>query len=275
MATTLKVMASTRKRTTGNLGLRPLNKVLVNVFLSPEGYTRNLAQGIALQPVQCGSLRHAAYLFEPQVEVAARKGMMEVQRGSDVQNTIRTGGTPTDVDVNPDHLLEDGTEEQVVPYWRNCSDESSLSHHFEPNDVVKIMRPKSQDSDRLGLLLRLRIASLTFLELSAKLKRATPNNPIPPDAIDALRKEKARLLEMIKQVRAKLILTLENERPQRVVGPELGSAMEVSVKTPREDIQKLLTSENISTLAAVLDKQEEYMRLVAIANKMQTKGGQP
>jgi hypothetical protein len=174
----------------GKIGLKPLGKILVQTLLGPEAYEQRkaLSNGEELTPVHCPSLPTAAYVFRPEVKVSA-----EVE-------TIKVGDQAREVD--PETLLPGAANPQVVPYWRNARGETDLTDHFDPDEIVTVMRPADIQEDRLGLLLRLRVVASTYADLTARLQ---DDVEMPQGLNESLDLEKERLKVLLGKVREKLL----------------------------------------------------------------------
>lgn len=243
MATDVRIEAGKSQRVE-KLGLPPLNNVLVNVLLNAEAYARNMEAGIDLQPIQCGSMTAAAYLFEPSITI-----------------------TPTLPGKDPGVVLPEGNTDQVVDYWRNCRDENELSNHFSPSGVVDAMRPADPAaSDRLGMLTRLRVAEATYAGISSKLEQGAANLQ-SKENLDAIAAEKNRLDIARDEVRKRLITTLERSPPVTSVDPDTEAEVLLTVKTPIGELKKHLGGSKRKAVATLLEWKLEYDRLNSILSR--------
>jgi hypothetical protein len=244
----------------GGIGLEPLGKLLVQVCIDPKRYEddRALGQGHDLDPVPCASSRELAYKFRPEVKVQVQPENLPVRRrshvvpvkvgtgtGEKVVGGERKGGVETSTPIDPEALLPGATNPQVVAYWRRCSKEPHLTDHFRPDAVVDQMRPSDAGEDRLGLLMRLRIMSATYMSLADRLGQ--PNPPaVDEAALVALRSELQRLRGLLAEVRTKLLGLISQDR------------------------QTLLSDDEILKLGpekafTLLERQRERRRLEALA----------
>jgi hypothetical protein len=250
------------------IGLLPLNNVLVNVFLSPDAYERNKANDRELVPVQCGSMRQAAYLFEPEVSISPSRKEVPVLVGSRPQSGGgRVGGKLEPRQLAPEDILPEASEEQVVPYWRNCRTDDDLPRHFEPSAIVDIMRPKSPSIDRLGLLLRLRLASLTYTAIVEKLDR---NVRLNREAIPALEQEAIRLREILRGVRERILLTMTEQAkrsPVRVTDHKSNATIALSVDADTPQIAKHINSQSSEAVTRLIDVKAEYQRISGLLRR--------
>jgi len=206
------------------IGLEPLGKILVQLCIDPKRYEedRALGQGHDLDPVPCASSRELAYKFRPEAKIQVQPTSLPVQRKSHVVPVVgaggkvgggeRKGGVETPTHIDPEALLPGATSPQVVSYWRRCSKESHLTDHFRPDAVVDQMRPSELHEDRLGLLMRLRVNSATYMALADRLGQ--PNPPEVGEAsLAALDAERERLTGLLAEVRRKLLgLTSQDRR---------------------------------------------------------------
>jgi hypothetical protein len=225
------------------LDLPPLNNVLVNVYINPSAYARqkNDANG-GLQPVRCSSMKSAAYLFEPAVKV-----------------------TPPAVDgTSIGELLPDGDVEQSIDYWRNCKNEGDLARHFTPSGIVTSMRP-SRQVDRLGTLIRLRLAEVTYRSLSTKADAGELEELLTDQAPSAIRAEKERLAAALNKVRASAIRMMEQAQAVTYTVPDQNREVKLTIKdTPVDELRDHLNSPKAEAVARLIDHRLEYDRLQAL-----------
>ncbi|TIX46595.1 MAG: hypothetical protein E5W81_12275 [Mesorhizobium sp.] len=241
MATDVRVISRATERVE-ELGLMPLNNILVNVLLNPEAFERNRAEGADLVPVQCGSMTAAAYLFEPSITLMPEAGAKD-----------------------PETIIPDGGAEQTVAYWRECKDESDLSKHFEPNGVVDAMRPTSPEIDRLGTLARLRIAEVTYKGLRNKLESGT-DDLASPATVAAIRAERSRLRDGLLQLREKLAKALSASSP--ISYRHNGVDVNLSVTTPLDELKQHLGGPKAHEVAGLIEIKLERERLEIVLAKM-------
>lgn len=229
-----------------SIGLNPLGKILVQALISPDRCEarRKLEGGEDLTPLCCPSMRTAAYLFRPEVKVSVTTKDFSVSSGSAIVDKERKGGTPTMERIDPENLLPGATTKQVVPYWRNCNSETDLTDHFRPDDIVTVMRPADAAEDRLGLLLRLRVVSATYADLSSRLQRG---EKLPDEIRSAVAAEREQLRELLAKVRGKLLKRLREDTQTNLA------------------IEEIIADGSESTKFASADRRSERERIEALA----------
>ena len=250
-------------RPIGGIGLPSLNNVLINVCLSKKKYeaAKNAGGGRELTPTQCSSMRQAAYTFKPEVTVTAATKELPIRRNSRVVADSqgggeRAGGSVATEQVDPEELLPGATEEQEVPYWLNCSNESDLVAHFRPNAVVDVMRPANKAIDRLGLLKRLRVVSATLASAQSELQAGRLKELTQEQAAPALAVERERLQGLLRDVRTKILRQVDSDD-----------------RVALSDRDLLTRAQGDSGAYSVFDKKEIRSRLEAVLNAAQAAEG--
>lgn len=234
--TIVKLETGEEKQIAG-LGLEPLNKILVNVCLSPDEYGKRKQlrnPNVLLAPEPCGSMRMAAYKFQPEITISPPVAATYPRRGGVVANGTRQGGTIKEATVDPEKLIAGGSNKQKVPYWLHCAAESDLPKRFTPNQIVLRMRPEDPSEDRLGVLHRLRILSATHDGLVKRMVNGEWAPPVDRTQLQsALSLEKDRLRQALRLCREKVLKSLSpHKTPDLALSEE---DLQAKVRTLRND----------------------------------------